>query len=361
LSSGIDSTIVAGLAALHTSKLRTFTLTYPDHPDMSEGRLAQESAKLFGAENIEVQISDRDAESAISHWLQSQDQPLAVGLNTYLVARGLRAEGVTVTLSGQGGDELFGGHSTFRRIPLAKGVIGKVSWLPKWLRRGLASGITVAKPASVRHKAMEMADSDGRVTDLYFLDRQILSSRELSSLGFNVSQLHLTNHFIPPEAMRSLLIDENDAIRSVSNLESRFLLGNMLLHDGDINCNAHGVEIRVPILDHRLLNFVLKLPGHILLPNGKADKYLLRTAFKTLLRPNITEHPKIGFSIPINRWMIGPSREICENSLAHLKSSGIVRPEGVDAIWRSFLKFPESWMWLRVLTLCALGSYIVRN
>jgi asparagine synthase (glutamine-hydrolysing) len=123
---------------------------------------------------------------------------------------------------------------------------------------------------------------------------------------------------------------------------------------------AHSLEIRVPILDQRMLNLAYALPGSVRLPTGKANKHLLRTAFVDLLRPELTSQKKRGFTLPIRRWMIGPLRELCEHALVHLKSIGALKSEGIDAVWNAFLRDPESPIWSRAFSLCVLGIYIER-
>jgi asparagine synthase (glutamine-hydrolysing) len=141
-------------------------------------------------------------------------------------------------------------------------------------------------------------------------------------------------------------------------LESCFYLRNTLLHDADTNCMANSVEVRVPMLNRRVLDVACALPGHLLLPRMRADKHLLRLAFASLLRPAVTDHPKNCFAIPIDRWMTGPLREVCEHALVVLKAQGLLRVKAIDAVWRSFLADPEGWMWLRPFTLCVLGMYL---
>src|SRR5439155_21949305 len=97
------------------------------------------------------------------------------------------------------------------------------------------------------------------------------------------------------------------------------------------------------------------------LPGGVANKHLLRKAFADQLPPEIMGQKKRGFTLPIRRWMLGPLRDLCEQSLNRLKSTGAVRAEGVDAIWRSFLAAPESQIWSRAFALCVAGKYLETN
>jgi asparagine synthase (glutamine-hydrolysing) len=144
----------------------------------------------------------------------------------------------------------------------------------------------------------------------------------------------------------------------VSQIEGRFYQGNVLLRDSDANGMAHGLEIRVPLLDQRMLDFMYTVPGRVRLPSGRADKHLLRQSFGPLLRPQLLAQRKRGFTLPIRRWMLGPLRDLCEDGLRTLKSVGVLRPEGVDAVWKAFLGEPESPIWSRAFTLSVLGTYL---
>src|SRR5262249_11523927 len=144
----------------------------------------------------------------------------------------------------------------------------------------------------------------------------------------------------------------------VSQLESRLYMGNMLLRDGDANGMAHCLEIRVPFLDERMLNLAYALPGPVRLPDGRANKHLLRRAFGDVLRPSLLSQKKSGFTLPIRRWMLGPLRETCTTGLGHLKSTGLLESRGIDDIWNTFLREPESPIWSRAFTLCVLGLYL---
>ena len=138
LSSGLDSTIIAGLAARHTPRLRSFTVGFSDNPDLSELALAGETAKRFGLQHTEVQVTAQDALDAAGGWLGAIDQPSMDGLNVYLISRAVRAQGIKVVLSGQGGDELFGGYPSFADVPRLQRMMRKLAWLPAPLRAASA-------------------------------------------------------------------------------------------------------------------------------------------------------------------------------------------------------------------------------
>ncbi|HEX8911950.1 MAG TPA: asparagine synthase (glutamine-hydrolyzing), partial [Humisphaera sp.] len=110
LSSGIDSTVVAGLAARAAGRVRSFTVGFSDEPDLSEHAPAAETARRFGLVHAPLDVTGPEAEAAVGQWLAAADQPSLDGLNVWLISRAVRAEGIVVALSGLGGDELFGGY-----------------------------------------------------------------------------------------------------------------------------------------------------------------------------------------------------------------------------------------------------------
>ena len=360
LSSGIDSAVVGGLAARSGVTVRAFTLGFPDVPELSEVSSAQETASLAGADHTAIQITGEEAVAAASEWLESLDQPSADGLNTYMVARAARQHGITVALSGLGGDELFGGYSTFVHIPIANRLRAGFSRLPTSMGRGLTSLATRGQSEVVRFKAHDMLCTKGDVLDLYLLRRQELSNRQLSKLGIDAARIRSLAHTHLAQACPDLPLDDSDIVRTVACLETRLYLLNTLLRDGDCSCMACSLELRVPMLDRRIIDYVLSLPGRILLPERKANKHLLRSAFSQLIPSRVLTQKKRGFMLPISRWMLGPLRELCETGLSDLKSSGTLASEGVDEVWRSFLAAPHSQMWSRAFTLCVLGVYLGR-
>ena len=360
LSSGLDSTIIAALAARHTPHLRSFTVGFADEPQLSELPIATETAKLLGLEQTEIQIQGADAQRAATDWLASMDQPSFDGLNVFVISKAVRAHGITVALSGQGGDELFGGYPSFGDVPRLHAAVAKLRWMRPRARAGLARAATMFRSEAVRQKLIDMMAGSGSVVDLYLQRRRAMSNGQLAALGIRAGDLGLTPSFQRPEAFEHLRLDERDTVASVSQLESHFYQGNMLLRDSDINGMAHSLEIRVPVLDQRMLDLMFAVPGHVRLPNGRADKHLLRTAFAPLLRPALLNQAKRGFTLPIRRWMLGPLRDLCEEGLSSLKSRTALRPAGIDAVWEQFLAAPETPIWSRAFMLVVLGLYVRR-
>jgi asparagine synthase (glutamine-hydrolysing) len=341
LSSGLDSTV-----------------GFAEDPNLSEQTLAAETAERFGLDHTRIDVAAKDAEAAAIAWLASLDLPSVDGFNVFLISKFVRAQGIKVALSGQGGDELFGGYPSFTDVPRLSRWFRAARFIPRAVRRQLTAAATMRRPTAIQEKAIDLADSDGSLLQLYLRRRRAMSSRQLRALGLEAATLDLTDDYMPAGAIADDLLDRTDAVSALSRLETTFYLGNMLLRDGDVNGMSHALEIRVPLLDQRLLDLVMPLPGPVRLPEGRANKHLLRQAFPELLRPAILAQKKRGFTLPIGRWMRGPLRELCDAGLTAAKSIGLLDPAGVDAVWASFWDDASSPAWSRAFTLAVLGLYL---
>lgn len=361
LSSGIDSTIIAGLAARHGKGLSSYTVGFADNQDMSESAPASTTARMLGLRHVDVQITTEQALASVERWLNALDQPSIDGLNTYVVSGAVKQAGITVALSGLGGDELFCGYGSFVDVPRLQALMHRAQHLPRWVRILLGRAASLGKSTAYKHKLDEIARSSGSLIELYFQRRRVLSGLQLSDLGVRPGAFGLAESFMPPEALADLDIDERDPIVAVSTLETRFYAGNMLLRDSDATGMAHSLEIRVPFFDTGVLDAVMPIPGRVRMPQGMASKYLLRRAFPDLLREDLLKQSKRGFSLPISRWMSTSLRGLCEESLSDLKRSGVLEVSGINSLWRSYLTAPQTQIWSRAFALCVLGSYVTQN
>ncbi len=358
LSSGLDSTIVAGLTARHTRNLHTMTVGFAEQPDMSEVDVARGTARRLGATHTELQITGHDAEEATRDWFRALDQPSVDGLNTYVISRAVRASGIVVALSGLGGDELFGGYPSFRDVPRFARLGRRLGWMPGWARAALARTAAARQTPEVRDKAGDMARCGADVLRLALYRRRLMSDRQLDRLGLRARDLDLDATFVPREALEEVEVLKGDEIAEVSRAESQFYMRTMLLRDSDTNGMAHGLEIRVPFLDRRMLDLAHAIPGPVRVPRGRPGKHLLRMAFPDLLPPEIQGLAKRGFWLPIRRWMVGPLRGACEESLGYAKTITVLRPQEIDAVWSRFLRAPDTQVWSWAFLLCVLGKYV---
>ena len=357
LSSGIDSSAIAGIAqARHSEQVHAFTVSFPDDGDYDETTIASEVATRNGFSHKTFPIDHATALKWAQDGLAAMDQPAADGLNTFMVSRAARESGLTVALSGLGGDEMFGGYASFEKIPgWLKGmrVAGR---LPRRMRTLAAAIASARRDPAASAKAHDLAVTNGTVTDLYLAFRRNLSNKDMEDLGSTADGLEANtflsrDHDLPDEV-------SDDAIATVSRLESAFYLRNTLLRDSDVFGMANSLEIRVPFLHKPLVEWSLKTPGHSLLPNGRADKALLRTMAAPYLVPAQTEQAKKGFVLPLGPWTRGPLKQLVNDSLDSLKASGLVDAKGVDAVSKRLGGSDQPGPSFRLWSLVALGVWV---
>jgi asparagine synthase (glutamine-hydrolysing) len=182
----------------------------------------------------------------------------------------------------------------------------------------------------------------------------------MHELGIQAKELDLTNDFLCPGSLPDLQDLADDSVAAISRLESTMYQGNMLLRDGDANGMANSLEIRLPLLGQQVLQAAHGIPGSQRLPAGSPSKYLLRAAFPELLRDEVVNKRKMGFTLPIRVWMRTALRSRCQTAINALKDYRIFHPAGIDSVMREFENQPNSPSWSRAFSLCVLGDYVSR-
>lgn len=340
LSSGMDSTALAALAAGESEGVQTFTLIFEER-EYSEAGLARTTAQRFGTRHKEYLLGGEEVLACYQQAVLSLDQPSMDGVNSYFVSRAARRAGLKVALTGLGGDELFGGYETFRSAPLGA-----------WFARNL--------PGATRGPAGRLLQSSA--VALGWPDR----GRKLASLLRDPGQLphpyFFTRLLFPPSEVRRLCgegdgfagrewleesvreADGFDDFSLVSQLEIRGYMGNTLLRDTDSMSMAHSLEVRVPLLDRELVEYVVGLPARWKRQRG-IRKPLLAHALGDLLPTEVVKQPKRTFTLPWERWLRGPLRKELEEGLA--EPARALEPfldrVAVERVWRDFLARRTSW------------------
>lgn len=361
LSSGIDSTVIAGIARELRPDLQTFTVGMSDDVTLSETSEATETSRQFGLKHKNVMISRDEALGSVLRWIKSLDQPSMDGMNVFLISEAVRAQGIKVALSGQGGDELFGGYPSFRDVPRLRRIHKVLHSLPPGFRSCAIRLLTLRRSTSQREKLTDIGMSNGSLRSLYLHRRRTLSNHQMRQLGFAADGMGLDEDFLEPESRPPIREDDYQGGELVSILESHYYLKNMLLRDGDANSMAHSLEVRVPFLDTRMVSLAFSIPESIRFPAGGESKSLLRSGFRDLLRPELLSQKKRGFTLPIARWMNGPLGEQCLEALDTLSASGLVDPSGVQSVWKRFVAEPDSPAWTRAWSLCVLGWFLQKQ
>lgn len=334
LSGGTDSSVVSLVAARAASQpLRTFSVGFPQK-GLDERPIARLVAERAGARHTEIEVTPEDCIQWIVDGVGAMDLPSADAINSFIVSRAVRNEGLKVALSGLGGDELFGGYPSFRDVPR----MALLGLMP----RGMASALVRALPGKVRTK-LEGAQGFDPFT-LALLRRRWWSPDQLAASG-------VRGEVIWPV----LPAKPRDAFAAVSWAEILGYTEPMLLRDSDQMSMAVSLELRVPFFDHRLVEFALGLPER--LKRGLPPKRLLIEAFPEDLPKEVWDRPRQGFVLPMDEWMRGPLRDFSTEGLESAKRR-------LDAKWVDGVagRFERGELhWTRLWQLVVLGHYMKRK
>ncbi len=363
LSGGIDSSALLALVREVGQQPRSFSVGFAERV-YDEARYARLVASRFGSEHSEIVLKEADLLEQLPGVLSALDQPSGDGVNAYVVSRAVRSAGVKVALSGQGGDELFGGYPSFRRLGRAGAPLRAWGTLPAALRRraGAAAGVLTA-PWPWSAKAARMAATDGTLAAVFPIVRQLFGPAERRALLVN-RWLERIDEAAEPyvDLLRAAYAGAPWAgpFTRISFAEARTYLHDVLLRDADQMSMAHGLEVRLPLLDHRLVECVMGLPDAHKRAAG-TPKRLLVQSLAGLLPEEIVRRPKQGFTLPFDIWMRGGLRAFCAERLDRLAARQILRKAELERVWRGFLAREPRWRYAHVWTLIALDEWLERN
>jgi asparagine synthase (glutamine-hydrolysing) len=358
LSGGIDSGSVLALAAEASREpLDTFSVVF-DEKEFNESPYSELVAKRFGSRHHVIRLSQSQLLQQLPEALASMDQPSIDGLNAYVVSRATRAAGVKVALSGMGGDELFAGYSTFGRVP-PMATYWKLAWWMSPLARAFSSAFRpIAKNSVV--KALGLAAGDFLGDDPYFLSRALFLPSQAASLTGSEEFVNGRNPAFTQLRDLSRAVRGLDPIQQVSVLEASAYMGNMLLRDTDVMSMAHGLEVRNPLLDCKLWEFVLPLREGLKVRRD-LPKPLLLQAVLDKMPETVYRRPKRGFQFPFQDWMRGVLRPEIEPALSPNGKSQdwTLNAEVVSKVWSSFLGGRTTWS--RPWALFVLKRWVTHN
>jgi asparagine synthase (glutamine-hydrolysing) len=363
LSGGIDSSVLVALAtAPGAAPVHTFTVTF-DEALYSEAAYAAEVARRYGCTHQQVHLPAEQAAMAIDSAVGALDQPSSDGVNTYFVSRAAREAGFAVALSGLGGDELFAGYGYFRLFARALPVASAVHRLPWLVSAALRSLDRVPFAPNQVRKLGALLASGGRPDAAYAVLRAMFSlaqRRQLLSddVGVNAAYEGVT---LPEGLLQRLAAGDVDPINAFSALELTNYLKNTLLRDCDAMSMAHSLEVRVPLLDHVLVEKVLRVRGALKLSD--TEKKPLLTAGVPGLPREVRTRPKMGFTLPFDTWFRGPLRGWMEDILLSRSTQdlGLFRPGAVETLWRSFLRSERYTSHSRIWSIAALAGWCRAN
>jgi asparagine synthase (glutamine-hydrolysing) len=359
LSGGVDSsTIVALMQKLSARPVRTFTIGF-EESGYNEAEHAKAVARHLGTDHTELYVTPQQALDVIPRLPSLYSEPFADSsqIPTYLVSQ-LARRHVTVSLSGDAGDELFAGYT---RYVLTQKLWGKVSRVPIALRRAAAKGIA-AVPARRWNRILDPIQpylppglAQSNVGDKVVKGAGVLAARKPAEL-YHLMVSHWpepTRMVVGSEEAPTLLGGANGFgsadgfIHSFMAADTLTYLPDDILVKVDRAAMAVSLESRVPLLDHRVIEFAWRLPLEYKLREGESKWPLRQILYKYVPR-NLIERPKMGFGVPIDAWLRGPLREWAEDLLAEsrLRQEGVFVPEPIREKWKQHLEGSRNWHYL---------------
>lgn len=347
LSGGIDSTAIAALMQANSSQpVRTFTIGF-DEREYDEVTHARVVAKDLGTDHTELRLSGADALALMPQMPAMYDEPFADSsqLPTHLVMK-LARQHVTVALSGDAGDELFGGYN---RYFLAPKVWRCVGWMPLPLRRAMGAGLTALPSETINRLAGPLAKVVGIAQPgdkAHKLGRRLREMRSMDDLYVSlVSEWPQAGSMVVDGDIPPNLLDERshwprlaDPVARMMALDGLTYLPDDILVKVDRAAMAVSLETRAPFLDRQVVEFAWSLPMRLKIRKGQG-KWLLRRLLGRYVPRTLVERPKMGFGIPLDAWLRGPLRDWAESLLAEdrLRKEGYLDPAPIRAAWMAHL------------------------
>lgn len=350
LSGGVDSsTVVALMQKLSSRPVKTFAIGFHEK-GYDEAKHAMAVARHLGTEHTELYVTPEETRAVIPRLPQIYDEPFADSsqIPTHLVSA-LARQHVTVALSGDGGDELFGGYT---RYLLTAGLWGKISRIPGPLRAVAASAMTILPPSAwtkigqaARGLLPRIVQFD-RLGDKVHKGAPLLRSRSAAELYGGMLSLwrdpgSLVIGADEPPSQATGATPELRGLGPIERMMALDMLGYLpddILAKVDRAAMATSLETRVPYLDHRVVEFAWRIPFEMKIRNGQT-KWILRQLLARHVPSELTERPKMGFGVPIDSWLRGPLRGWAEALLdeRRLRDEGYFRPEPIRRTWEAHL------------------------
>jgi asparagine synthase (glutamine-hydrolysing) len=352
LSGGIDSSAIVGLMSkVSSQKIRTFNVSF-DEGEFSEAVYAKQIAQKFNTEHHEIKLTPGDFLNQLPEALAAMDHPGGDGPNSYIVSKATREAGITMALSGLGGDELFAGYDIFKRFH----ELERKSWLNliPGFGRSLGGKLLAARKKSVQGDKTAEILSLGQINGFhaYPVNRKLFNQKDYTIL---LKQKFNDDAFIK-NIIKKSETDKQHKLSRVSLFEIQTYMQNVLLRDADQMSMAVALEVRVPFLDFKLVEFALSIKDEYKYPHS--PKKLLVDSLGDLLPENIVNRPKMGFVLPWKDWLKNELRDFCEENIVQFSKRSFVNREAVLVIWNRFLSNDPKISWSRVWHLIVLNHWM---
>ncbi len=354
LSGGIDSSaIVAVMDQVSTGKVNTFSVVF-EEKEFDESPYSDLISKKYKTDHHKILLKSDVFKDELIEALDAMDQPSGDGINSYVICKETKKAGLTVALSGLGGDEIFTGYSYFhdwKKLNKYKSL-----WsIPQILRKNSAKLLPlIAKRRGARLKQI-LSLPEFSIREVYPPFRQVAMLDDYTS-GTNNGERQVT---------KSLLKNIGDNINDLplfsqfSIVELKTYTQNVLLKDTDQMSMASSLEVRVPFLDHELVETLLRIPDH--LKHKTYPKDLLVECLDPLVPGEIVHRPKMGFTLPWKFWLKNELRSFCEERINYLKQFSYFDAQKLESMWEKFCAGDETIPWVRVWQMVVLSYWLKKQ
>ena len=352
LSGGIDSSLIASIMQSQSLKpIKTFSIGFNEEA-YNEAIYAKEIAKHLGTEHTEMYVSSHEARDVIPKLPQLYDEPFSDSsqIPTYLLSK-LTSESVTVSLSGDAGDELFGGYN---RYLLINKILNTTKFIPASMRKFISLAMTTISPKvwdKILYQFLRTSLSGNKMHKLASilpLDSSEKMYYKLISSWYNSESVVIgSSDIIVPVTDMNNHLDLGSDEQNMMYLDTISYLPDDILTKVDRASMGVSLETRIPFLNHRVVEFSYQLPLSLKIRNGES-KWILRQLLDKHLPRNLIERPKMGFTAPIGSWLRDPLRDWAESLLdeSRLTEEGFFHVEPIRKKWKEHLSGKKNWQYL---------------
>ena len=350
LSGGIDSSLLVGLMSeVRSEKINTFQISFEEEA-FDERKYAQLVAKKFSTNHHEINLSANEFLQDIPSAIAAIDFPSGDGPNTYAVSKAAKEAGITVAISGLGGDELFAGYPVFQYMTsIEKSFVLKLSYP---LRKSVSLLLsTFSANRSLRKKSEFLGLRQVDLAHAFPLVRKVWNANELLT--------RKTKHFEIEKNFKFIFEKDAPLLNLVSAAEIESYMQHVLLRDSDQMSMAHSLEIRVPFLDHNVVELATHLSNDLKYPTS--PKKFLTETFADILPDEVVNRKKMGFTLPWSVWMKNELKEFTENGFQELYNQDVVNEKVLKNAWNKFLNGNEEKSFISFWHLSVLGHWMKNN
>ena len=364
LSGGIDSSaVISHMAKTSENPVTTLTIGFKEK-EFDESRHSAAISNLFNTKHKLLTLNEDQLLKALPKALRAMDQPTMDGINTFLISKAAYETGLKVVLSGLGGDELFGGYPSFQLVPK---LMERKKWIKLYPKILLNLGTKILKGSLPPDQSVKLQHwLNGKLSGAheYYLVRALYCQDQISDLfqdKYIAEKEAIKNYEETKKTLDSFNETKiNGSFNLISYLEITHYLQNMLLRDTDMMSMAHPLEVRVPFMDHKLVEYVFGMSAG-LKKFTSTPKTILVDSMNPPLPDSIVHRKKMGFTLPFEPWMRGAMKSEMESVLlTRVKPlDELVSQATVENIWQQFLAKNISWS--RPWSIFVLKRWVEKN